>query len=119
MLWEESLQSFQLKATYGFGPESEAADQDTRLFSPHLPALASLIANRALIYLSDPAQEINLPELDLDPESGTVLMLPLLIRRQVIGAFLIGLQIAQNPEIDSGFDPKASQSSKGSHTKLP
>ena len=107
LLWEESLQSFQLKATYGFEPESEAADQDTRLFSPHLPALASLIANRSLIYLSDPAQEINLPELDLDPESGTVLMLPLLIRRQVIGAFLIGLQIAQNPEIDSGFDPKA------------
>ena len=76
LLWEDSLQSFQLKAWYGFEPESEAADQDTRLFSPHLPALASLIASRSLIYLSDPAMRSTCPNWIWTRESGTVLHAP-------------------------------------------
>lgn len=110
MLWEDSLQSFNLKAWYGFelpGESSGLADTD-HLFSPNLPALTRLRSSHTLLYLDDPAIELNLPELGLPEENGTIIMLPLLVRREVIGAFLVSLQTGTRLEDQhTAFDPKA------------
>jgi hypothetical protein len=38
---------------------------------------------------------------------GTVVMLPLLVRGEIVGAFLVGLQMASQAGMEPGFDPKA------------
>ncbi len=113
LLWEDNLQNFQLKAWYGFEPAGDAS----LLFSARLPALSRLITEQTMLYLDDPASELNLPELSLDSaqsehipgasSQGTIIMLPLLIRNEVIGAFLVGLQLATIPGEEASFDPKA------------
>jgi serine phosphatase RsbU (regulator of sigma subunit)/putative methionine-R-sulfoxide reductase with GAF domain len=103
LLWEDGLQSFVLKAWYGFEP----AGEEHRLVSSRLPAAARLIDERTTLYIDDPAHELQLPELSLSPEPGTVVMLPLLVRGEAIGAFLVSLQMAWTPGIETGFDPKA------------
>jgi serine phosphatase RsbU (regulator of sigma subunit)/putative methionine-R-sulfoxide reductase with GAF domain len=118
LLWDDGLQSFEIKAWYGFEPAGAAP----HLFSARLPALSRLISEQAMLYLDDPAIELNLPELRLTPaqaqnlhvpgeadanDQGTIIMLPLLIRSEVIGAFLVGLQMASIPGEEARFDPKA------------
>ncbi len=113
LLWEDGLQNFEIKAWYGFEPAGTAP----WLYSPRLPALTRLISEQTMLYLDDPASELNLPELGLTPalnqnfpeasEPGTIIMLPLLIRHEVIGAFLVGLQMASLPGEEAAFDPKA------------
>jgi phosphoserine phosphatase RsbU/P len=103
LLWEDSLQSFELKTWYGFEPEGSLP----RLFSARLPAITRLIEDQSMLYLDDPAIELGLPEFSLAPAPGTIIMLPLLIRREVIGAFLVGLQMASAAGVEAGFDPKA------------
>ncbi len=103
LLWEENLQSFELKAWYGFEPMGEAP----YLFSNRLPGAIRLTSERATLYIDDPAHDLNLPELSLSPEPGTVVMLPMLVRGEVSGAFLVSLQMAWTPGIETGFDPKA------------
>lgn len=105
LLWEDALQSFVLKAWYGFEPDPEGNVQSQRLFSARLPALKLLGAERTQHYLDDPGIEIALPEMRL--ESGRILMLPLLVRGELIGAFLVGLQMASEAGHEPGFDPKA------------
>lgn len=118
LLWDDSLQNFEIKTWYGFEP----AGSPPRLFSARLPALSRLISEQTMLYLDDPAAELNLPELSLMPaqnqnaegsgdpganDQGTIIMLPLLIRREVIGAFLVGLRMASIPGEEARFDPKA------------
>jgi len=102
-LWDDSLQSFELKAWYGFEPKGEAP----HLFSNQLPGAVRLVNERTTLYVDDPERELGLPELSLSPEPGTVVMLPMLVRGEVTGAFLVSLQMAWTPGIETGFDPKA------------
>jgi len=103
LLWEDSLQRFELKAWNGFELEGEIS----HLFSNQLPAIARLIQERTALYVDDPDHDLNLPELSLAPEPGTVVMLPLLVRGEVIGTFLVSVQMAWSPGVETGFDPKA------------
>ena len=105
LLWEEGLQSFELKSWYGFEPLPELASQGPRLFSGRQPALARLSAERGISYLTDPGIELGFPEMRLEP--GRVMALPLLVRGELLGAFLVGLQTASDTGLESGFDPKA------------
>ncbi len=101
LLWEDSRQLFELKAWYGFEPGPDGS----RTYSLHLPALAHLTSSRTLQYLDDPVVELSMPEMQI--KQGTVLMLPLLVRGEVIGAFVVGLQMASVEAVEPGFDPKA------------
>ncbi|NLG98126.1 MAG: GAF domain-containing protein [Chloroflexi bacterium] len=103
LFWEEGLQSFELKAWYGFEPTGPTP----WLLHAELPAFSQLIEKRSTLYLDDPGIELNLPELRLSPEPGTTVMLPLIVRGEVIGAFVVALQMASITEPDPGFDPKA------------
>ncbi|RPJ52258.1 MAG: GAF domain-containing protein, partial [Chloroflexi bacterium] len=107
LLWGDSLQDFEMKAWYGFEPTGSPQRPEPLLFSARLPALARLIQDQTMLYLDDPAIELNFPEFRMSPTPGTIIMLPLLIRREVIGAFLVGLRMAFTAGVDAGFDPKA------------
>ncbi len=107
LLWEESLQSFVIRAWYGFEPGRDANGEVNRRFTLQTPALARLAQDRSLLYLDDVEVEMNFPEMSLYPSQGTIIMLPLLVRREVIGAFLVGLQMASLTNTETGFDPKA------------
>lgn len=104
LLWEETLQHYQLKAWYGFEPAGTAP----HLFPPGLPALARLAHERATLYCEAPAEELHLAEMSLSPQAGTVVVLPLLVRSELAGAFLVTLQLGE-PDGEAGerFDPKA------------
>jgi sigma-B regulation protein RsbU (phosphoserine phosphatase) len=101
LIWDDSLQSFQLMSWYGFDPEGE----NQRVFAPDLPGLAKLATKRSTFYLSDPEVDFDLPEFSL--AQGTIVALPLLVRGNVIGGFLVGLQMAGANRIETCFDPKA------------
>lgn len=103
LLWEEGLQNYQLKAWYGFEPNGDSS----RLFSAQLPGLVRLASERTTLTLSNPAEEINLPEFSIGPGPGTILMLPLQVRNELTGAFVVGLQISSPLTFEVGFDPKA------------
>ena len=106
LLWEDSLQLYELKAWYGFEP-AEADGEAGSLFPPTLPAFARLSDQKTTIYLENPLDELNMPEISLAPETGIQVMLPLLVRGEVMGAFLVALQTADQSESEQGFDPKA------------
>jgi phosphoserine phosphatase RsbU/P len=101
LIWDDSLQAFRMMSWYGF----ELGSENQRIFSAHLPGLAKLAQERTTLTIDDPGDDLNLPEISL--AQGTIVMLPLLVRGNVIGAFLVGLQMAWATGIESGFDPKA------------
>lgn len=113
LLWEDSVQSFELKAWYGFDKAGmnearSAGEGESHLFfSPHLPAFRELSKTRSTLTIQNPADEIGLPEISPDGDRGMVVMLPLLARGEIIGAFLVAFQISSRWHSEQGFDPKA------------
>ncbi len=106
LLWEESLQTYQMKAWYGFDlPGAESTSRP--LYSSELPAMRRLIQEKATLYLQNSDIELNLPEISLDQQNGTLVMLPLLVRGEVMGAFLVAYQAAAQVGQEERFDPKA------------
>lgn len=101
LIWEDSLQAFRLMSWYGFEPVGD----HQRLFSPLLPGLVNLAKERSTLFLDDPASDLNLPEFSL--LQGTTVMLPLLVRSNMVGVFMVGLQMAWISGGETGFDPKA------------
>jgi serine phosphatase RsbU (regulator of sigma subunit)/putative methionine-R-sulfoxide reductase with GAF domain len=107
LIWEDGLQSFILKAWYGFEPATDGGGQAEQRFSASLPALSRLSTQRSIYYLDDPGSELNLPEMRPEPGRGTVIMLPMLVRGELSGALLVGLQTGSIEEQSADFDPKA------------
>lgn len=101
LIWEDSLQVFRLMSWYGFDP----LEENQRLFSPQLPGLSRLIRERSTLFIDDPTNDLDFPEFHL--LQGTTVVLPLLARGDVVGAFLVGLRMAWETGIETGFDPRA------------
>ena len=106
LLWQDVLLSYELKAWYGFEP-LDSHDETSRLYPPDLPALKRLAEEKGAIYVDDPDAELNIPEMSLAPEQGTLIMLPMMVRSELTGAFLVTLQTVSQPNGERGFDPKA------------
>ncbi|MEA5079271.1 MAG: SpoIIE family protein phosphatase, partial [Anaerolineaceae bacterium] len=84
-LFNEKQESFDMKAWYGFHPtpvELNIKEVDS------LPML-KLHATASTIFVQDPINELKLPSLKHSEEENTVVLLPLLARDEVLGAFLI------------------------------
>jgi phosphoserine phosphatase RsbU/P len=101
LIWEDNLRAYRMMSWYGF----DLGDESQHLFSPQLPGFVRLAQDRTTLYIDDPSGDLTLPEISL--EQGTIVMLPLLVRGNVIGSFLVGLQMAWATGIETGFDPKA------------
>lgn len=84
-LFNENQESFEMRAWYGFHP-----GEDELLINvvDSLPLL-KLKATASTIFVQDPVNELKLPSLKHSEEVNTVVLLPLLARDEVLGAFLI------------------------------
>jgi phosphoserine phosphatase RsbU/P len=88
-LWDEVQAAFVLNAWYGL----ERYPQQTVFHGDEAPALARLRDQHSAITITDAVAELNLPSAAL-PEGGTLVLLPLLARDVLLGAFLIAHQSA-------------------------
>ena len=87
-LWDETQAGFELKAWYGL----ERRPARTRFKEADVPALARLRQTHAAAFIQDAAAELNLPAAAVPPDTGTLVVLPLLARDALLGAFLVAHQ---------------------------
>lgn len=99
-LWDESRQGFTLNATYGF----DQPPSQTIFFEDDNPALARLRTSRSTIFLQDAAVELNLPSASVPAATGTLVMMPLLARESLLGAFLVAHQAGEQTGVPAYFD---------------
>ncbi len=93
--WDENLLSFFMKSHYGL----ETPGLDNLVLGPDVPVIQRLISTRMPVYIEDPIQELNLESLVLPKAESTLVILPLLSRGKLLGAFLVG---HQNENLGSG-----------------
>ncbi|HVP21996.1 MAG TPA: GAF domain-containing protein [Anaerolineaceae bacterium] len=93
-LWNEAEQAFILKAWHGL--DREPAQTVFRDFE--VPAFARLQAEKTTIYIENAEAELNLPAAAISPDTGTLVMLPLMARDSLLGAFLV----AHQPDVQRG-----------------
>ena len=85
-LWSDDEEAFHLKNWYGLKQDpirTTFHDYDT-------PALARLAATRSAIFIEDVVTELNLPQEYVPDEIGTMVMVPLISRGNLLGALLVG-----------------------------
>jgi phosphoserine phosphatase RsbU/P len=86
--WDETAQAFVLKAWHGL----ERSPRQTIFKEFEVPAFARLRAEKTVIYIEDAAAELNLPAAAISPETGTLVLLPLITHDSLLGAFLVAHQ---------------------------
>ncbi len=99
-LWDTQTQLFVLAAHYGL----EAREEIPREYSPELPAFLQLAETASVVFIDDPQAEINLPQAALPDENGTLVLLPMLSRGNLLGAYLVGHQVEGELQSNNEFD---------------
>ena len=96
-VWDNFNLNFNLKAQYGFGPEL------TSIWKSEIPAVFQLLHTQKPIFIQDPKEELLLDEFQLDSKNGTFVILPLIIRSEILGAFLVvhGSSVENNLKFSS------------------
>ncbi len=89
-LWKEPLSAFTLSATYGMESSITHFDKD-------LPAFHRLRTTQSILYIQDAEAELDLPAASVSPQTGTLVLLPLVARGEVLGAFLVAHE-SETPE---------------------
>lgn len=90
-LWDEGITAFDLSAAHSSIGGGQADHLDNIVIFPdEAPAFARLLSEKAPLFIDDPLAEINLPE-DLREALGDnpLMLMPLVTRSDVLGAFLI------------------------------
>jgi len=84
-LYDQIHHSFELRSWYGFHPE------DNELSVQELDAIPflKLITSQAPVFVNDPVEELKLKSFEFVPKQHTVLLLPLVSRGELLGAFLV------------------------------
>ncbi len=99
-LWADDSQSFELKNWYGLKQDPERMQyhpEDT-------PAFASLESTHTSVYIEDPLGELNFPEEIIPDGTGTLMMVPLLSRGNLLGSILIGYRLRPYSSSESEDD---------------
>jgi phosphoserine phosphatase RsbU/P len=100
-LWDDNAKTFLLKNWYGI----HVSERSTLAFDEQsVPAFARLRATHANIFIEDAAAELHLPDAAVPPETGTLVMLPLLAHGSLLGAFLVAHQPNQLLGMDQSID---------------
>ena len=84
-LWDEAIQTFTLNSWYGL----ENPPQRTIFNEKEIPALARLRQSKTAIFVQDPQKELNFSAEIVPTEAGAVVILPLLVRGTLLGAFMV------------------------------
>jgi phosphoserine phosphatase RsbU/P len=91
--------SFGLKAWFGFDP----GDNGYHL-TQQQPAVVQLLKTSEVVYILDAVKDLSFPQTDVDPEKGTMVLLPVFVRSELIGMFLITHQVTGQPGASQTFD---------------
>ncbi len=95
---------FSLYALYGIGESSDNLDLDKPLPLINAPILDELAAIQEPLYVHHPKEDFNLPEtFTTQMEKDTLILLPLISRNEVLGAFLLANEsssINQNNQLE-------------------
>ncbi len=86
--WDEKEQAFVLKAWHGL----ERQPSQLLFREMEAPAFARLNAERTTIYIENAALELNFPAAAIPQDIGTLVLLPLMSRDSLLGAFLVAHQ---------------------------
>ena len=84
-LFDSIHSSYELKTWYGFHPSQEERVVTEEEAIPFL----KLQTTRAPVFILDPVSELKLPSLQHSEVENTVVMLPLISRGEILGAFLV------------------------------
>ena len=98
-LWDEVQEAFIMKDSYGI-------EQPHRtIFDPsEVPAITQMRLSRSMVYIQDAASELNLPAAALPQGNGSLILMPLLTRDSLQGAFLVAHQSNNNLGVQSTID---------------
>lgn len=99
-LWSEEKQAFELSSRYGL----ESPQKNQRYFTAELPAFARLRASQSATFIQDALLEIDLEEAAVSPAEGTLVLLPLVARGELLGAFLVAHNAHMQPGVEKFFD---------------
>ncbi len=99
-LWDPQAQQFILMSHYGldFGESAPSG------FNPSLPAFQRLIETASAVFIENPHTELDLPQAALAAERSTLVLLPLLSRGNLLGAYLVGHLVEGNIQTNNEFD---------------
>ncbi|MFZ3080037.1 MAG: GAF domain-containing protein [Bellilinea sp.] len=98
--WDENLLSFFMKSQYGL----ETPALENWVLGADIPVVEQMISTRLPVFVEDPIHELNLESLVLPKAGSTVVMLPLLSRGKLLGAFLAGHQSENGVSGSASFD---------------
>ena len=98
--WDENLLALLLKSQYGL----ETPGLENLILGSDIPVVQRMISSRLPVFIDDPVSELNLEDLVLPKPDGTVLILPLMSRAKLFGAFLVGHQSENTGNNSSVFD---------------
>lgn len=99
-LYDEETESYVLRKWYGFHP----GEGETHFAEENFIALLRLAATQKTVFIDDPKTELGLSTLEVTPERGTVVLLPLLARGTLQGAFLVTHLSSSELGVDNPFD---------------
>lgn len=85
---DQEHQTFELKASYGM----ENLPENLIFQTGRAPALDQLRSIRDTTYVTNAALELDLPSADVPSQNGTLVLLPLLSRDELLGVFLVAHQ---------------------------
>ena len=90
-------QIFQLSASYGIGEQTDEAKLNQPLTLINPPILDEFLSNKEPLRISNPEEDLNLPDqVARQFSKDTLLMLPLMARNEVLGAFLLADEESEN-----------------------
>ncbi len=90
--WNEARQEFNLKSHYGLDLPLKI---DLTLGSD-VPAMQQLLTTRTAVFVDDALHDLQIPAAAVSENNGTLVLLPLLARGQILGAYLVGHQVIQS-----------------------
>ncbi|MEW6503121.1 MAG: GAF domain-containing protein [Chloroflexota bacterium] len=100
-VWDESRQIFILQSEYGLNLTSNTRPLT---FDLSIPLVQRLVENREIIFIQDVSKELHLAEAGLEEESGTLVILPMISRGRLLGAFLVAHMLENNLHSTRIFD---------------
>lgn len=100
-VWDENRQVFTLLSEHGL---NLAYKPGTLTYDLSIPLVAKLVETREIIFIQNVSEELHLAEAGVDEESGTLVILPMISRGRLLGAFLVAHTPENNLHSNRIFD---------------
>jgi serine phosphatase RsbU (regulator of sigma subunit)/putative methionine-R-sulfoxide reductase with GAF domain len=98
-LYDTSRSIFEMKSWYGFHP----TEIELKVNELDAIPLLKLIATHANVFISNPVEEMKLTTFEYLPDQHTVILLPLLVHGELLGAFLVSHKVEVDTAVKNSF----------------